>query len=544
VNSLAYILPPPTPTNTPTATATQQNNICAAANGNRSAVSLNSTQGEEFCPPGNTLTVRKTTNDTTPEAGEIITFQISVYNTANVNITDLQLRDILPTQLSYISSIASSGEYNSNTGIWSLGTLSASSGDPVEEILFISAQVASSLSLGVFFENTVTLLNYNPQTIAVNVENNRIRIDVACKAMIPINANYAANTRTAPSVNAPFTATPILQGSEVPIIDYVFTTDPIPLGENAEYSYGWYRLPDYRPPFGQYNERYIAAELVDDEGCQYISNPINFPSSTVVSGSLGGVLPALPTVASAYRDGQVNIPCTQIRDDLARLDCAAKVYLSYYAIFQAELGRPPTVRDLLGFYLVTELSNENSYAPEALLDATALNAYAGTCVASSNGNTSCDGNDLLVYFSESDAWVQLGNPSPEAIVDLTEFVRISVENNIQRRIDQLVANSVISSLITYQGLTPIAWGNWYYGSDGFNQIKSGTYPAMYCEFIYGVGNTPTTAFEYVFAVISQEQRSIAYPPPTNYRSAMIGTPARAAALPANTTFIDIVCPAS
>jgi hypothetical protein len=69
------------------------------------------------------------------------------------------------------------------------------------------------------------------------------------------------------------------------------------------------------------------------------------------------------------------------------------------------------------------------------------------------------------------------------------------------------------------GETPIAWGNWYFGTTGYNEITIGTRPVMYCEIISGTDSVGK--FAYIFAIVSSEQRG---PNDTNYRRDMIGVP--------------------
>lgn len=64
------------------------------------------------------LFVSKETNNLYPDVGHIIVFTVKVYNNATVAVTDIVVREKLPSGYSYISSQADLGMYNPVSGIW------------------------------------------------------------------------------------------------------------------------------------------------------------------------------------------------------------------------------------------------------------------------------------------------------------------------------------------------------------------------------------------------------------------------------------------
>ena len=64
----------------------------------------------------------KSVDNTTPAEGETITYSISVSNNGTSDATGVSLVDILPNGLAY-SGDNSSGQYNSATGVWTIGAL-------------------------------------------------------------------------------------------------------------------------------------------------------------------------------------------------------------------------------------------------------------------------------------------------------------------------------------------------------------------------------------------------------------------------------------
>ncbi len=71
------------------------------------------------------VTVQKTLSNVSPNLGEDILYTISVTNTSSVAATGVELTDVLPTNVSYITYSTASGVYSNATGVWSIGTVPA-----------------------------------------------------------------------------------------------------------------------------------------------------------------------------------------------------------------------------------------------------------------------------------------------------------------------------------------------------------------------------------------------------------------------------------
>jgi uncharacterized repeat protein (TIGR01451 family) len=72
------------------------------------------------------LSLEKTVNNPTPNVGENVTFTITVTNAAGSNdATGVEVTDILPAGLTFVSANPSQGAYTAGTGIWNVGTISA-----------------------------------------------------------------------------------------------------------------------------------------------------------------------------------------------------------------------------------------------------------------------------------------------------------------------------------------------------------------------------------------------------------------------------------
>ena len=76
-------------------------------------------------------------NDLTPNVGEEITFQITVFNGGPDDATNVEVSDLLPTGFDFVQSSITAGLYNELTGVWDVGTVCSGS----NKTLFIDVLV-------------------------------------------------------------------------------------------------------------------------------------------------------------------------------------------------------------------------------------------------------------------------------------------------------------------------------------------------------------------------------------------------------------------
>ncbi|GAA0199929.1 hypothetical protein GCM10009123_04120 [Kangiella japonica] len=86
------------------------------------------------CVPQADLSLTKTTNNVAPNVGENVTFTLTVTNSGPDAANNIQVRDLLPAELDFVSSNPSQGSYASGSGIWDVGTI-ANGGSATLEIV-------------------------------------------------------------------------------------------------------------------------------------------------------------------------------------------------------------------------------------------------------------------------------------------------------------------------------------------------------------------------------------------------------------------------
>ena len=95
------------------------------------------------------LVVTKTINNTTPLVGNNVIFTITARNDGTSNNNNVTVNDLLPSGYTYVSNTATTGTYNSTTGVWTIGNLN----NGASATLTITATVQSS---GIY-TNTATI---------------------------------------------------------------------------------------------------------------------------------------------------------------------------------------------------------------------------------------------------------------------------------------------------------------------------------------------------------------------------------------------------
>jgi len=76
-----------------------------------------------ICQDKADIKIEKTVDNANPKCDDNVTFTIKATNLGPNTATGVQVSDLLPTGLDYVSSSASHGSYSNTTGIWNIGTI-------------------------------------------------------------------------------------------------------------------------------------------------------------------------------------------------------------------------------------------------------------------------------------------------------------------------------------------------------------------------------------------------------------------------------------
>jgi uncharacterized repeat protein (TIGR01451 family) len=102
-------------------------------------VTANNTSAATVSPQQADLAVSKTVDNATPRLGDTVNFTVKLTDTGPSNATGVQVTDLLPTGLTFISSNPTQGSYNPATGLWNVGAVA----DGADATLVVQARVVS-----------------------------------------------------------------------------------------------------------------------------------------------------------------------------------------------------------------------------------------------------------------------------------------------------------------------------------------------------------------------------------------------------------------
>jgi uncharacterized repeat protein (TIGR01451 family) len=83
----------------------------------------NDTAGATETPQRADLAIDKTVSDATPNVGDQITFTVTLTNSGPDDATNVEVTDLLPAGLTFVSATPSQGSYTSATGLWVVGAV-------------------------------------------------------------------------------------------------------------------------------------------------------------------------------------------------------------------------------------------------------------------------------------------------------------------------------------------------------------------------------------------------------------------------------------
>src|SRR5207245_5421370 len=83
------------------------------------------------------LAITKTVNNPTPNVGDTVTFTITLNDNGPNTASNVQVSDVLPAGLSFVSATPSLGSYNNATGIWSVGSVTTAAAQTLQILAMV-----------------------------------------------------------------------------------------------------------------------------------------------------------------------------------------------------------------------------------------------------------------------------------------------------------------------------------------------------------------------------------------------------------------------
>ena len=173
--------------------------------------------------PKTDLSVEKTA-PATIIAGEDITYSITVNNLGPKKGIDVQVEDILPAGLTYVSSTASVGSYDSGTSIWTIGEMQPNT----SETITIVATVGSDVTNGTEISNTAHVSSLSFDKYPENDTSTALTTVQTFADLVTVKTLSSADANPAPGDSVTFTITVTNNGPSDAI--NVSLTDLMPAG--------------------------------------------------------------------------------------------------------------------------------------------------------------------------------------------------------------------------------------------------------------------------------------------------------------------------
>jgi uncharacterized repeat protein (TIGR01451 family) len=101
--------------------------------------SANNSDSATATPQRADLQLSKSVNNARPNVGDVITYTVTLTDKGPDSATNVQVTDVLPAGLSFVSAIPSQGGYDSASGVWTVGTVTTTT----PQTLQIKAEVIS-----------------------------------------------------------------------------------------------------------------------------------------------------------------------------------------------------------------------------------------------------------------------------------------------------------------------------------------------------------------------------------------------------------------
>lgn len=174
------------------------------------------------------LGITKGIDDNTPNEGQTVTYTVAVTNTSVVTATNVSVADLIPTTLDFVSASTVTGSYDSNTGVWTVGSLTTNQVATLTITATVDAGTAGSTIINTAVASA-TQNDSNPgnNTASVNAVVNRpVTPGPTCNVTIVSDTTNTVN-ELGDATAAALTFIHTAWTASVPGATWIWGTDPV-----------------------------------------------------------------------------------------------------------------------------------------------------------------------------------------------------------------------------------------------------------------------------------------------------------------------------
>lgn len=174
------------------------------------------------------LSLSKTVDNPTPVVGQNVVFTITLNNGGTSTATGVQVTDLLPSGLGYVSSTVSQGTYTDGTGIWDVGTVAV--GSPAATLTI----TATAQSVGAKINNSEVTASTTPDPDStpndgIGDDFSSVTVTPGAAASADLSLTKTVNNST-PNIGERVTFTVTLNNAGPSAANGVQVTDLLPAG--------------------------------------------------------------------------------------------------------------------------------------------------------------------------------------------------------------------------------------------------------------------------------------------------------------------------
>ena len=115
-----------------------------------------------YCPQMPDLELTKQVDNAAPVSGTNVTYTLTLSNVGTTDSTGVEVADLLPAGLGFVSAVPSQGSYDGGTGLWTVGTVDTTTPATLDITALVSAATGTISNVAEVSASTTTDLDSTP----------------------------------------------------------------------------------------------------------------------------------------------------------------------------------------------------------------------------------------------------------------------------------------------------------------------------------------------------------------------------------------------